>query len=431
MAMLIKHVQISAARRNLSGWIRERAAGHAQIYLEGSNKQVRSLIASLQALIKNNYINDIGITRTQPAGVIGFSLLRNSDRPDFITSLSHAALARAKRLESEFADLSNISLHLLNHTKGDQSVLADLITSIPDRFLSQTILRRLEKLNFNILDVACSFSAECWHHQAFLAGLSSVNGCVPESILGDKTLGLAFARKIGLRTPHTYQDDVSFSDIRLRTESVIKPKCGAGGKGVYVIHNDGSVWSVRLGRRLKSMKDLTEDASRWREFHQRDSLWMAQEFIKGENGIPRDIKVYCFYGKAPIILEVDRIGPKPKYCWWSRDGNHISTGKYSNSLFKGELFPSQYARLAEEISLKIPAPFCRIDFLKSCIGPVFGEFTPLPGEFHLFDPKTDAWLGREFAQARAHLVADFIYGKRFVAFEEFVEEHGIHSVTGG
>ena len=98
----------------------------------------------------------------------------------------------------------------------------------------------------------------------------------------------------------------------------------------------------------------------------------------------------------------------------------MQTGKYEEEEFLGSGISRQHIELAEKISLRIPVPFIRIDFLKSKDGPVFGEFTPKPGNFQGFDAETDAWLGKEFAEARGRLVADLMKGKTFTEFDAFV-----------
>ena len=109
-----------------------------------------------------------------------------------------------------------------------------------------------------------------------------------------------------------------------------------------------------------------------------------------------------------------------RYCYYTPAGDPVITGRYMDRAFAGTGLEPGYVELAEAISLQIPMPFCRIDFLKSAHGPVFCEFTPKPGNFHQFDTPTDTLLGAEFARARARLTADLLKGKRFEAFDAFV-----------
>ena len=148
---------------------------------------------------------------------------------------------------------------------------------------------------------------------------------------------------------------------------------------------------------------------------------MSEELITDESGsIANDVKLYCFYGRAHIALEVKRTGGAVEYCWWDRNCRKVKTGKYLNMELEDTIVSTEYFEAAEHLSQHIPAPFMRIDFLKSPTGPVFGEFTPQPGNFHQFDAATDCWLGRCYAEARGRLMADLLKGKAFSEYTEFV-----------
>ena len=121
----------------------------------------------------------------------------------------------------------------------------------------------------------------------------------------------------------------------------------------------------------------------------------------------------------PVLVQEATRMPT-RVCYYDPNGKKIRTGRYEDIEFEGTGVLPEYIEAAENISLKIPIPFCRIDFLKSKDGPVFGEFTPAPGNFQGFDAKTDAWLGREFARARGRLHADLLAGKEFSEFKSFV-----------
>lgn len=97
--------------------------------------------------------------------------------------------------------------------------------------------------------------------------------------------------------------------------------------------------------------------------------------------MPRDLKFYTFYGECPLVLEIDRNKNKTRYCWWDENGDVMPTGKYEGELFRGDGFDKNLLDIAKATSLRIPAPFIRIDFLNANPQPVLGEFTPRPGIF--------------------------------------------------
>ena len=120
-------------------------------------------------------------------------------------------------------------------------------------------------------------------------------------------------------------------------------------------------------------------------------------------------------------MEISRY-PELKYCWWTVNGERVRTGKYNNDLFKGKGCTEEEIELANQISLTIPAPFIRIDFLRSNNGLVFGEFTPKPGNYDEFDEATDKWLGDYFMEAEGRLLQDLLNGKKFSYFDEMINK---------
>lgn len=76
--------------------------------------------------------------------------------------------------------------------------------------------------------------------------------------------------------------------------------------------------------------------------------------------------------------------------------------------------------LAEQISLQIPSPFMRLDFLQCHDGLVLGEFTCRPGQFDEFNPSYDRLLGEKYAKARSRLFMDMLNSKGFDAFRSMM-----------
>ena len=85
-------------------------------------------------------------------------------------------------------------------------------------------------------------------------------------------------------------------------------------------------------------------------------------------------------------------------------------------LFFGKGVTEQEIVLAKQISLEIPAPFMRIDFLRGERGLVLNEFTPRPGVIGYFNEKRDSLYGRMYHEADSRLLNDLLSGKRFEAF---------------
>lgn len=244
-----------------------------------------------------------------------------------------------------------------------------------------------------------------------------LTGGLPEYVLDDKQAAYAFIDKLAIRRPWTLDKTYKADELPLEPRTVVKPRDGAGARGVYLIHDFNDIIDLKRARAIDSKEALTASMktdieSGWVE----EDDWMMEELIMEdrENKIPgSDIKFYCFYGEVGLVLEIKRY-PELKYCWWTADGERVHTGKYDNDPFKGAGVSWEEIEMAQKISKEIPAPFIRIDFLRSEDGLVFGEFTPKPGNYDEFDTETDQWMGDMYLEAEGRLFLDLMEQKTFV-----------------
>ncbi len=263
---------------------------------------------------------------------------------------------------------------------------------------------------------------------SFLASLVSqskkwkMNKEMPEMLLDDKRIAYKFIDLLRIRRPWFEEQTYSIDTVPQKENCVVKPVDGAGSRGVYLMFHSDYIQDVRRKKVIKGIETLREHMGQdldnmWVE----DDQWSIEELIGNEQEqAAKDIKFYCFYGKVALVLEIERY-PALRYCWWTRDANRISTGRYENELFKGAGVSQQEIELAEMISKEIPAPFIRIDFLKTDEEMVFGEFTPKPGNFDEFDQVTDSWLGEYFEEAETRLFQDLIDRKTFRYYDEMIK----------
>ncbi len=248
---------------------------------------------------------------------------------------------------------------------------------------------------------------------------------LPEWVVDDKERAYAFMDKLGVRRPWTSPEKYTYANIPEKSGVVIKPVDGAGSRGVYLVYSPTKIVDIKRSTNLMSWDALKESmaedlASNWVE----EDQWSMEELVleDHEQQIPAsDVKFYCFYGNVGLILEISRV-PELKYCWWTSDGKRVRTGKYDDDIFKGKGVSPEELEMAKEISLAIPAPFVRIDFLRSRDGLVFGEFTPKPGNYDEFDDPTDKWLGDYFAEAQGRLVQDLLNKKQFADYQAFIKD---------
>ncbi|WP_078594227.1 ATP-grasp fold amidoligase family protein [Evansella clarkii] len=239
---------------------------------------------------------------------------------------------------------------------------------------------------------------------------------LPEWILDNKSVAYSFIDNLKIRRPWVSDEIYKFTELPKHDGIVIKPRDGAGSRGVYLLSSLEEIQDVKRSQTLNGWEELEtfvkEDFSLgWVDKDE----WIIEELVYEtiDKKIPaRDIKFYCFYGKVGLILEVVRY-PEVKYCWWSPEGALTDTGKYKDQLFEGNGVTAEHIKQAEKISLEIPAPFVRIDFLKTGDELVFGEFTPKPGNYDHFNHYYDKLLGDYILEAEHRLVNDLLSGKQF------------------
>ncbi|MFD2760932.1 ATP-grasp fold amidoligase family protein [Lentibacillus juripiscarius] len=249
-----------------------------------------------------------------------------------------------------------------------------------------------------------------------------LTGTLPEWRLDNKPVAYSFIEQLGLRKPWTSSETYKLAELPEKENIVIKPADGAGSRGVYLVYGFNDIVDMKRSKNVGSWEQLKDSMEQDLEtgWVQHDE-WSVEELILENDNTPAsDIKFYCFYGKVGLILEIVRV-PERKYCWWTVTGERVRTGKYDEELFKGKGVTQDEIDLANDISLKIPAPFVRIDFLRSGDRLVFGEFTPKPGNYDEFDDATDQWMGDCFTEAQGRLTNDLLLGKQFEAYNQLMK----------
>lgn len=228
--------------------------------------------------------------------------------------------------------------------------------------------------------------------------------------INDKIKDPAFLVSIGESIPQCFKCDASLSDIFKYDICVLKPVVGCSSTGVCLKVND-SIRCLSNGKQY----DLTNFVSKYMKEFKYDGQYIIEEFIRDSSGDPAtDFKVYCFYGKAALAVEL--IKREGKYCYYDSNGECVDTGKYPDKLFRGEYFSKELMNRAELISLQIPTPFIRVDFLVTKERAVVGELTSNPGARESFNDMWDKILGTEFIAADARLFNDMMNGKSFTKY---------------
>lgn len=215
-------------------------------------------------------------------------------------------------------------------------------------------------------------------------------------------------RMSGIDCPEIYLYDVDFYESLNFLECVIKPVVGSSSKGVFVkradkYHHvfDGRVFDANAAKEIIKKTSGT-------------TLVLIEELVSLEAGPAKDWKFYTFYGEVSLVIEIDRSLGSPKYCFYDSLGEVTDAGIYpSEDLFVGSGVSKNAFELASKVSLTIPSPFIRVDFLSSGEEFLGGEITSNPGYFHMYSQAWDRYMGISFLRARARLFRDVLDGKNF------------------
>lgn len=249
-----------------------------------------------------------------------------------------------------------------------------------------------------------------------------VDALQPSWLLNTKNSAYGFVDRLGVRRPKTNREAYPLSAAPLQIPGVIKALHSAGSRGTYLVFSSNRIVHVQDGQEFDSPEAFRAHAEylmsgKARGRTLRDQ-WMVEELIleDEEAGIPaRNLKFYCFYGEA-VLMHESRKTPDLEVAFWSADNTMVATGKYEANVFNGIGFTPEQKDIVERISLEIPYPFVRIDMLNGEHEIVFGEFTPRPGNFDLFNDHWDRLMGEAWARAEARLLGDLLNGKRFDHF---------------
>ncbi len=230
-------------------------------------------------------------------------------------------------------------------------------------------------------------------------------------LIDDKLIGLRFAESLGIPVvPYLFCDavaDVPATLARMGYPAVVKPLGDANAANVFMIFEPGRVVEHQ------TRQTMNETAALARMAQTGQSKWLVQRYIGplefGEQPVT-EIKSYMFYGEVGVINEVTTY-PEIALCEWSPDGREIDSGRPINRM-KGRGFTPELVSDGVRMSLALPAPFLRVDFLFWQGQHYFNEVSPQPGSA-AEQPNFDRALGDLYLAAEARLLDDLFEGKPF------------------
>lgn len=387
--------------------------------LEETLKLQQELKAVQEEFKEKRYLEYVRITDND--GVR--NKLRQAKQAGVIIDDLEQLIRKKQADELNYRNILKYAARLFAHERSDyrEIVYNKTLSGFKIEEIPEFIVREAETSNTIPLKRASSFRANL----SIQARERQLGMFVPAWVLDNKTVAYKFVDSLGVKRPWITNKTFSRSHIPKEEGIVIKPQNGAGSRGVYLVLGFNEIQDVKRSQILHSWDDLLDHiekdlSSGWVEHDE----WVMEELIYEDvkKKLPaRDIKFYCFYGKIALILEIQRF-PVVKYCWWTSDKKRVRTGKYEENLFEGRGISDKEIDLAAYISSEIPAPFIRIDFLKSETGMVFGEFTPKPGNYDEFDELTDQKLGDYYLDAKGRLFTDLLNGKQFHHFKKIASD---------
>ena len=303
-------------------------------------------------------------------------------------------------------------------------IYSKILSGIKIEEISEALVNNAMKMNLPLKNVA-SFRT-CLTLRSRKKQLSKFQY---EWTIDEKNRGYSFIDTLNLKRPAIVKNNFRLSQMPKKEGITIKPSYESDSRGVYLVISFDKIIDVKksviLTNWIDLEKNLKNDLSSGRV---KKDDWKAEELVfedKKKLQPGRDLKFYCFYGNVALIRERLTF-PEVIHCWWTPRGQCVRTGIYEDKLFQGDGITNNQISIAALVSKEIPAPFLRIDFLKSSDGIVFNEFTPRTGKYEQFNNEFDQLLGDYFLEAEERLLQDLFNGKQFYYFNKFLQKSGLN-----
>jgi hypothetical protein len=312
-------------------------------------------------------------------------------------------------LRSAFARLGPVS-------RRDQRI-ADLTRRIAD------LTRRAKQLEKERCRLAegPSFQVRLNEERRLRAWESELGAPSRSVIAGGKFHVYDLVRSHGIDVPEQlgrWHDPADIPWDELPDAVVIKSAFGAASRGVLPLRRVDGGWQVATRDATVTSEQLAADLTALAAKKKVRPPFGAEEFLDDGSGTtPVDIKVYTFYGEAPIAIlrRVSEHGPagSAAYRVVDRNGTDLIDTYRGKPTDPTIPLPGALADLfdvAARISIVIRAPFSRTDLYDIRGRIVFGEVTPRPGSPGWFGPDLDVTMGEAWERAQVRLWRDIAEG---------------------
>ena len=227
----------------------------------------------------------------------------------------------------------------------------------------------------------------------------------------------AIAESAGVETPLLLAGPISAAELEISEygdEFVIKPNWGASSRGILVLRRKGEDSYVDLmSGALLNAEQIRERVSLDVRSSGRGSpsnLIVESSMARGDI-LPTDWKVYTFYGRVGLILQIDRSEPQSRSKFHSPDWKDLGRVRRDKNLDRGLPDPVEPDRILEAaiaISQMVPTGFLRVDLYEApnAGGVVFGELCLLPGGDQYYKRGLDRTLAGLWDDAEVRLMSE-------------------------
>ena len=281
--------------------------------------------------------------------------------------------------------------------------------------------RRVKQLEEQQRGQAPSFQVRLNEERRLRKWVSELGAPSRSVIAGGKFHVYDLVRSHGIDVPEQlgrWHDPVDIPWDELPDAVVIKSAFGASSRGVVPMRRVDGGWQVATRDATVTSEEVAADLAALVAEGKVGPPFGAEEFLEDGSGtLPVDIKVYTFYGEAPVALlrRVSHHGPggSAAYRVVDRHGTDLVgtyRGKPTDSTIPLPGALVDLFEVAEAVSIIIRAPFSRIDLYDIRGRILFGEVTPCPGSPGWFGPDLDITMGEAWERAQVRLWRDIAQG---------------------
>lgn len=212
---------------------------------------------------------------------------------------------------------------------------------------------------------------------------------------------------------------------------VVKAAVGRASKGVFPLQRVPEGWLVATHRRPLSRDELLTRITDRVSAGSIRGPFVAEEFLEPREpgGLPLELKVYAFYGEAPVVLISQSHDHRSMRAIRYRVVDASGRDLVDETTSPGLADPAPGSPLTQvDLTLPVPSrldeaadvaarlttamrlPFARVDLYDAGGRIVFGEVTPRPGGRQWFGADVDELLGDAWERAEGRLANDLHAG---------------------